>query len=117
MLAVLAQESQAGDFFIRKAGNGTDNNITISFAAQSSTVSSTLASFLSGGTANNSSTKIKDGDTIYIAEGTYTLSGQITIQNDNLKIYGGFTNDKTFFDADLTARDSSKTIKVFRKRV
>ena len=96
----MTQESRAANIFIRKAGNGTDDNIQISFAAQSSTLSSTLANFLSGGTANNSSTKIKDGDTIYIAEGKYTLSSKITIKNNNLKIYGGFTNDKTFFDAN-----------------
>ncbi len=114
LLAALTQESIASDIFIRKAGSGTDDNIQISFAAQSSTLSSTLSSFLSGDAATKSGSTsqycIEDGDSIYIAEGKYTLSSKITIKKNNLKIYGGFTNDKTFFDADLTARDSSKTI-------
>ena len=57
MLVIMTQESRADNLFIRKLGNETDDNIQISFAAQSSTLSSTLANFLSGGTANNSSKK------------------------------------------------------------
>ena len=116
ILVIMTQESRADNIFIRKAGSGADDNIQISFAAQSSTVSSTLSDFLSGKPVkdkdgNDTSIQVKNDDTIYIAEGTYTLSGQITIKkNNNLKIYGGFKNDSSFFNHDLTTRDATLTI-------
>ncbi|MEI7901809.1 MAG: hypothetical protein WCK89_16265 [bacterium] len=84
---MVAMPAQAATVYVNGAAGG--NNDGTSWTDAYTTLADALANVSDS------------GDQIWVAQGTYTESSQLAINNSNLTIYGGFTSGMT----DLSQRD------------